>query len=253
MQLDIEGKTAVVVGASRGIGRATAQLLAREGANVALVARNQDQLEQLSAQIGGETRAFAADMSKEAEAEAVLARIKETMGAPQILVWSVTALFDYGKIHNISYEAIADELRREVGIPALMCKLLLPDMMRARFGRIVFVGSLAASIGSKGAPIYCVSKASLEALCRSTAIDYSRYGITANVARLGFTDTERLRKRIEGEPERAERYAKAMSTNRLVQPDEAAHAIAFLCSRLAGSITGSVLDVTGGLQLANNW
>jgi NAD(P)-dependent dehydrogenase (short-subunit alcohol dehydrogenase family) len=126
-------------------------------------------------------------------------------------------------------------------------------MMGARFGRIVFVGSLASSIGSTGAPIYCVSKASLEALSRSLGIDYSRYGITTNVARLGFTDTERLRERIANEPERAESYAAAMATRRLVRPEEAANAIAFLCSRHSGSIVGTVLDVTGGLELASSW
>lgn len=256
MNLEIDGVCAVVVGASRGIGRATAQLLAAEGARVALVARSEGELARVREEIvadKGHAETFVAAMNDVQTVDRTLDAITRSMGPPLIMVWSVTSFFKYQKLGMMPDEAILEQLHREVAVPTALVKRLVSDMMMARFGRLVFVGSLASRMATKGAPMYCVSKTAFESLARSIAVDYSRYGVTSNVARLGFTDTERLRDRIAHEPERATRYADAMSTRRLVTPREAASTIGFLCSRLAGSITGSVVDVTGGLELANHW
>jgi 3-oxoacyl-[acyl-carrier protein] reductase len=133
-------------------------------------------------------------------------------------------------------------------VPARLCLALLPGMRERGWGRVVAVGSLAASVGEAHGPSYCASKAALAGLFRNLAIDYSRDGITFNTVEPGPIATERLSR---WGPQKARRLAMASATRAIATPEDVAHAVRFLASPHAGHITGEELRVDGGLHLGN--
>jgi NAD(P)-dependent dehydrogenase (short-subunit alcohol dehydrogenase family) len=258
MDLGLDGKVALVAGGGRGIGRAVARALAREGAHVAVAARGQDDLDKAAAEVraaGRKAATVAVDLGTAGAADQALAATR-TLGPPTLLVLCAAVLYEPKKLHHVSDAEIATALSVDVGAALALCRAFLPDMMLARFGRIVAVGSLAARTGIAGATLYGAAKAALEGLVRGLAVDYTRRGITANVVAAGFTETERLQQRLGDETVAAtarERLTRATATRRLLAPEEVADVVTFLCSPRAGGITGAVVDVTGGAHLNNLW
>jgi NAD(P)-dependent dehydrogenase (short-subunit alcohol dehydrogenase family) len=240
MDLGLAGRTALVVGASRGIGWAVAECLAAEGARVAGIARRPE-IAQVPWGLG-----VAVDVTRPVMMDEALAAIEASMGPPTLLVWSVAALFDHQKLHTLPESAWREWLEADLVAAMRIISRLLPGMMRAHHGRIVVLSSLAATMGLPGASAYGVGKAGLEGLVHSLAVDYSRYGITANALRLGFVKTERTDDR-HADPGALSAHT---AVKRLTTPREVAAAVAFLCSDQAGTITGATLPMTGGVELA---
>jgi 3-oxoacyl-[acyl-carrier protein] reductase len=256
MDLNLANKVALVAGGGRGIGRAVAIALAREQVHVAVLSRTASELDETVQQVekaGGRAFAVVADVANSSSLEAALESVRKTLGAPTILVISTAAHYEIQKLHSVDPATVKQLLDVDFGGAVSLCRLTIPDMVVARFGRIVVMGSLAARIGMVGATLYGAAKAGLEGLVRGIALDYGRRGVNANVCNIGFVDTERLRRRIGDDATVRERMERATSLRRLSTPEEIADVVTFMCSPRAASMTGAVVDVTGGAHLSNAW
>ena len=256
MDLGLRDRVALVVGGGRGLGRACALALAREGADVALISRTAAELEATAEAItalGRRALALPLDATDLPALDSALQQVRESLGPPVIAVLGAAALYQPRKLQHVEDAEAARFLAVDVGSNVALCTRLLGDMVEARFGRIVALGSVAARTGVAGGTLYAAGKAALEGLCRGIALDYSRRGVTANVVAISFADTERLRGRLAGDPEARARLMKATATRAIPTPEQIADVVAFLCSSQASSITGAVIDATAGAHLNNLW
>jgi meso-butanediol dehydrogenase / (S,S)-butanediol dehydrogenase / diacetyl reductase len=254
MDLGLEGRIALVAGGGRGVGRACALALAREGAQVAVLARTAAAVDEVAAAIGaagGRALPLTADLTDETATGAALARLEERLGPPTLLVVAAAAVYRHQKLHHVSAAETAALLDLDLGAPIRLCRQLLPGMLAARHGRVVLLGSLAARTSLPGATLYTTAKAALEGLARGLAVDYSRHGITANTVCIGYVDGERLARRLADDPAARERLARGTATRKLLAPEEVASVVTFLCSARASGVTGAVVEVTGGAHLGN--
>jgi NAD(P)-dependent dehydrogenase (short-subunit alcohol dehydrogenase family) len=256
MDLGIEGRVALVAGASRGIGRATALALAREGADVYVLGRDATRLGGVCEEIrslGRRAHPIAVDVAARDALRSALDHATGTLGPPTLLVLSIAAVFTPERFERVSDATVDHLLGTDLRALIDLCRFTLPAMFDARFGRIVAVGSLASRVGTSGGALYATTKAALEGLVRGIALEYSRRNVTANVVMPGFTETERLHERLGGVAAAREKLERATATRRLITAQEVADTIAFLCSTRAGSITGAVVELTGGAHLNNLW
>lgn len=256
MDLGIAGRVALVVGGGRGIGRAVAQALAREGAEIAVLSRTEAELLQTAEAVralGRKALVLAVDATDLAAVDAALEQMRAELGPPTLLVLGAAALYRPRKLQYIDDVESARSLAVDVQSAISLCKRVLPGMMEARFGRIVGLGSVAARTGVSGGTLYAAGKAALEGLLRGIALDYSRRGITANVCSIAFAETERLQGRIAEDPSHREKLERATATRRIPTAAEIADVVAFLCSARASAITGAVVDATAGAHLNNLW
>ncbi len=256
MELGLEGRIAVVAGASRGIGAAISKALIREGAHVALLARTAEPLNALAKELSGNSgRALPVpvDVTDQASLDGALELIQRELGTPTVLVLSAAALYTPTRLHLVSPEEVRRFLDTDLTSAIHLCQRLLPGMTEARHGRIVALGSVAARTGVAGGTLYAAAKAGLEGLIRGIALDYSRRFVTANVVSVAFADTERLQGRVAGDPEARARLERATATRRIPSPADIADVVTFLCSDRASAITGAVVDATAGGHLNNLW
>ena len=254
MDTRLAGRRVLVTGASRGIGRACALELAARGANVAIVARGEEGLAEtvrLVSEAGGVAQAVVADLADWHDALSAAARASEVLGgAPEIAVLSHGHMTPLGKLHGLEPEVVDASIATDLRSSMALLRALVPEMMAERWGRIVVVGSAIGRMGQPKSPVNSAIKAALEGLVRNAALDFGRYGITANLVAAGFVDNERQRERTSDEGMRT-RMARASSLGRMITPDEIAAAVAFLCTPAASGINGAVLPVDGGLHLGN--
>lgn len=241
------GRTAVITGAARGIGAATARALAQRGARVVLVARSAEELKAVADSIqadGGEAVALAADLTG-------ADWLRDLDGvAPEVdlLVNNAASFAPYRPLEEVSEGDLREVL--EVGaLAALRLAQHLMGGMKARgFGRIVNVGSVAASLGAGGQVAYATAKAALTGMTRTLAVEGGRSGVTVNQIELGLVETERVTAEIA--PAIRERLVGNTAVGRPGTPEEVARVIAFLSSEESAYITGAVIPVSGGLGLA---
>lgn len=250
----LTGKTIIVTGGGGGIGSATCQRLAREGARVAVLDRDLVAA-QVTAQAinsaGGTAQAFACDITRRAEVDAAIAAVRAQLGPVDVLVnnagWDVFKPFT---------QTTPEEWERLIAINLTgalhMHHAVLPGMVEQRRGCIVNVASDAARVGSSGEAVYAACKGGLVAFSKTLAREHARHGITVNVVCPGPTDTALL-DGVTGaapNPEKLrEAFVRAIPLGRLGQPQDLAAAIAFFASDDAGFITGQVISVSGGLTM----
>jgi 3-oxoacyl-[acyl-carrier protein] reductase len=247
-------RRALVTGASRGIGLAIARALATRGDQVALVARSAERLDEQARAItasGGSAVALAADLSSWDAARDVVTRATEALGgAPELAVLSHASLIPVGKVHGVTAETADAAWQTDLRSMVAVTGALVTDMMAARFGRIVVIGSALGSIGQPGSPLNSAIKAALEGLVKNLAADFGRYGITANLIAPGFVNNERQRERSDDAAIHRS-LAAAAAIQRMVEPEDIAAAAVFLCSDGSAAITGTVLPVDGGLHIGH--
>jgi 3-oxoacyl-[acyl-carrier protein] reductase len=256
MDLGLSGKVALVAGGGRGIGAAVARLLAREGCRVGVLSRHVDEVAEVAHSIvaaGGEALPLACDLVMPGAIDDALAQLKTAFGPVEVVVHTASAHFSPKKLHNMADAEIAHLLDVDLQSAARLCARVVPDMMLGRFGRIVLVGSLAGHVGVAGGPLYATSKVALEGLARGLALDYSRFGISANVARLGFVSSERFIERMGGDEAHRDKLERSTATRRIPSPDDVAAPIVFLCAAGAWPITGAAVEITAGSHLNTLW
>jgi 3-oxoacyl-[acyl-carrier protein] reductase len=246
---DLSGKTALVTGGSRGIGKAAAQLLARQGARVILTyARDAEAaratVESIEA-AGGQAEAEKLDTSSFEQSEKTVAALAKRAGQLDILVANAGISID-GLLLRLK-ESDLDAVLAVNLKGALACaQAAIKPMMRARAGRIIFVSSVVGQMGNAGQVAYAASKAALIGIAKSLAREYASRNITVNAVAPGYVATDMT---AALEPAQREAMLSAVPLGRPATADEIAACIAFLASDEAAYITGQVLAANGGMYM----
>ena len=246
-----ERRVAFVTGASRGIGRACAVALARDGRDVAVGWSSDDEgaAKTVAAveEAGARGVAVQLDVASSSSVDAAFSQIETTLGSVSVLVNNAGVTRD-GLLLRMSDEQWGDVLRTNLDGAFHAVRRATPGMMKARFGRVVNVGSVVGSTGSAGQVNYAAAKAGLIGLTRSVARELASRGVTCNVVAPGPIETAMLESLS---PQRIEQLAGQVALGRLGTPEEVAAVVAFLCSEAAGYVTGAVVPVDGGLGMGH--
>ena len=232
-------RTVLVTGGNRGIGLACARTFAEQGDRVGVTCRGEAPPEVLEAGL----LPVACDITDADQVEAAFARVEEELGAVEVLVSNAGITRD-SLVLRMSDDDFTDVLEANLTGGFRVARRAVKGMMRARWGRIVFVSSIAGRIGQAGQANYAASKAGLVGLGRSFAKEFASRGVTVNVVAPGPIATDMLSALPE---DQLDAYADAVPLGRLGRPEEIAAAVRFLASDEAGYITGAVLPVDGGL------
>ncbi len=241
----LDGKAALVTGASGGIGAAIARALHAQGAVVALSGTRADALESLAAELGERAHPCPADLRDPAAADALVAAAEAAAGPLHVLVNNAGLTRD-GLALRMKEEDWQSVLEVDLSAPFRLARAALRGMLRRRAGRIVSVGSIVGHTGNPGQANYVAAKAGLVGLTKALAQEVASRGITANVVAPGFIDTAMT----AGLPEaQRERLLAAIPLGRMGRPEDVASAVLFLCSEEAAWITGTTLHVNGGMAM----
>lgn len=245
----VEQRIALVTGASRGIGRAIATRLARDGRHVMLAARSTDALEELNGEIasaGGTSTVVAMDLAEAELIQAAIEDITTRFGRLDIVVNNAGITRDNLAL-RMSDQDFLEVIRVNLHSAFIVCRAAARSMMRQRFGRIVNIGSTSGVVGNAGQANYAAAKSGLVGLTKSLARELGGKGVTANVIAPGFIETDMTANLPQ---EVKDRVLEAMALRRLGAPEDIAAAVAYVSSDEAGFLTGQVICVDGGLTMA---
>jgi len=246
--MNLTGRVAVVTGSSQGIGRACALELAKRGASVALLARNQQKLEEVAAEIsamGGKARVTPADIGDEEQIKAAFKAVIAELGKIDILVNNAGVTRDQlvMRMKRADWDAV---LNTNLTSAYLCIQQVISPMLKQRWGRIVNVTSVFGQMGQAGQANYASSKAGLIGLTMAIAREVGSRNITCDAVAPGFIDTA-MTSALSDELKQG--ALKMIPLGRVGMPEEVAHSVAFLASEEASYITGHVLSVNGGMLM----
>ena len=248
MAASLEGRVALVTGASQGIGKAIALELAKAGATVALAARNEAKLAEVKAEIeaaGGKAESFALDVNNEEAIKATAKDIVAKLGAVHILVNNAGVTRDTLML-RMKTSDWDDVLDTNLKGAFLLTQALLQPMMKARWGRVINISSVNGELGAPGQANYAASKAGLIGLTKSMAREFASRNITVNAVAPGFIETDMTHVLTE---DQKNAMLGAVPLGRAGTVADIAAAVRFLASDDAAYITGHTLDVNGGLYM----
>lgn len=246
--MSLEGKTALVTGATRGIGKAIALALAEQGAQVAGTATSAEGAATITGHFqaaGADGYGIVMDVADPASIDTGLKEIAEKSGAPLILVNNAGITRD-NLLMRLKDDDWGAVLETNLSSVYRTSKAVLRGMAKARWGRVINVSSVVASMGNAGQGNYCAAKAGVEGFTRSLAKEMSNRGITANCVAPGFIDTDMTKKLDD---KQREAMLEIIPTGRLGQPEEVAAVVAFLASDAAGYVSGETIHVNGGMYM----
>jgi 3-oxoacyl-[acyl-carrier protein] reductase len=246
--MKLEGRVALVTGASQGIGHACALALARHGAQVAVAARNQEKLDELVAEIGkagGKASAFVIDVGEEEQVKAGIKSALGQLGKIDILINNAGITRDQlvMRMKRPDWDSV---LNTNLTSAYLCIQQVIPSMLKQRWGRIINVTSVFGQMGQAGQANYAASKAGLIGLTMAMARELASRNITCNAVAPGFIETNMTAALSE---EFRQTAVKSIPLGRVGSPEDVASAVSFLASEEASYITGHVLNVNGGLLM----
>jgi 3-oxoacyl-[acyl-carrier protein] reductase len=242
---DLIGKTALVTGASGGIGAEIARALHRQGAVVALSGTRREALDALAAELAERVHVLPADLSLPEEALRLITDAEAAMGKVDILVNNAGLTKD-GLVLRMSDADWDKVLNVDLGAPFRLTKAVLKFMLRRRAGRIINIGSIVGATGNPGQANYCSAKAGLIGLTKSLAQEVASRGITVNLVAPGFVETPMTD--ALNDAQKADLSGK-IPLGRLGAPADIAAAVVYLASDEAGWVTGSTVHVNGGMAM----
>jgi 2-hydroxycyclohexanecarboxyl-CoA dehydrogenase len=242
--MSLNGRTAVVTGAARGLGRAIALRLACDGAAVSAWDLHSEGVEETAALImksSGRAIACVANAASAKDIAIATARTRMELGPITVLV-NNAALSPFAAFETITEEMWDTLMAVNLKGPFLCTQAIIPDMLAARWGRIINISSSSAQTGTFAQAHYAASKGGVIGFTKALAIEYAAKGITANNVPPGFIDTEGLR----SAPVDIDAFAQKTPMKRPGQPEDIAAAVAYLASEAASYVTGHTLSVNGG-------
>ena len=267
----LDGKTAIVTGSARGIGRATAELFVAEGAKVLINDLDADVAEQASGEIAGETAVHAGDLTKEGAADELVAAAVDAFGGVDIAVNNAGYTWD-GVAHKMSDEQFQAMLDIHTVVPFRVARALAPHWREAAkaernegtevFRKLINVSSTSGTMGNAGQVNYSAAKMGVVGLTKTLAKEWGQFKINVNAVAFGFVETRLTQAKEAGEamtspggekielgiPEQMRSMASAIiPIGRPATPEEASGPVLFLASPLANYMHGQVLNVTGGM------
>jgi 3-oxoacyl-[acyl-carrier protein] reductase len=244
----LNGRVAVITGASQGIGRSCALKLASSGANVALLARNKQKLEELAGEIvssGGRAYVAAADLENEEQIKTAFKAVVAELGKIEILVNNAGITRDQliMRMKRADWDAV---INTNLTSAYLCAQQAISSMLKQRWGRVINITSIFGQIGQAGQANYASSKAGLIGLTMAVAREVGSRNITCNAVAPGFIETAMTSVLSD---ELKQKALETIPLGRIGTPEDVANCVAFLASEEAGYITGHVLNVNGGMLM----
>jgi 3-oxoacyl-[acyl-carrier protein] reductase len=266
----LDGKAAIVTGSARGIGRATAELFAAEGAKVLINDIDGDVAEQAASEIDGETATFSGDLTEEGVPDKLVETATEAFGEVDIVVNNAGYTWD-GVVHRMTDDQFQAMLDIHTIVPFRVIRALAPawreaakaerDQGQEVFRKIINISSISGTMGNAGQANYSAAKAGVTGLTKTIAKEWGQFKINSNAVAFGFVETRLTQAKEKGEsmdsaagekidlgiPEQLRSMASmTIPLGRPAQPEEAAGPVLFLASQLSNYIHGQVINVTGG-------
>ena len=249
----LDGKRAIVTGATRGIGKAIAMELARAGARVVVSSNEPAGCDEVAEELTGQgLKAVSApcDVAVDAELERLVARTLEAFGGVDILVCNAGVNRHHGPAAEASDDAYDTTMRINTRSPFRLCNLVAPIMARQRDGSIIIISSLAGLRGNRAIAVYAMSKAANAQLARNLAVEWGPSNVRANAISPGLVETE-FAKPILGDVERLAQRVRQTPLRRVGSPTEIAGCAVFLASPAGAFVTGQNLVCDGGTLIAD--
>ena len=240
MKIDLTGKTALVTGASRGIGEAIARRLGETGAHVLCAARSADRVNQIAGEIGNAT-GIELDISAPDVRERVAALVKDR---PIDILVNNAGITDDDLFIRMKPDAWSNVIRTNLDSAFAITQEVVKKMIRAKWGRVINISSVVGLMGNPGQVNYASSKAAIIGFTKALALEIGSRNVTVNAVAPGYVQTAMTGALND---EQKEKLAERIAARRLGTPDDIAYAVVFLASEQASYITGTVLNVSGGL------
>jgi 3-oxoacyl-[acyl-carrier protein] reductase len=241
----LDGRTALVTGASGGIGAAIARALHAQGATVVLSGTRQDALDAVATDLSERVHVCPADLRNAAEPEALIEAAESAAGPLHVLVNNAGMTRDMLalRMSDLDWQAVLDV---DLSAPFRLCRAVLLGMVRRRAGRIINISSIVGSTGNAGQANYAAAKAGLEGMSKALAQEVASRGVTVNIVAPGFVATAMTDKLNEAQ---RTKLTDSIPLRRMGQPEDIAAAVCYLASDEAGWVTGATLHVNGGMAM----
>jgi len=247
----LDGKTALVTGSTKGIGRAIAEAMAAQGAQVVISSRKADACERVAAEInaaGGRAAAIACNISHRDQLEALVAGARKAFGRIDILVCNAAVNPHYGPMSTVTDDAYDKTMGTNVRSNLWLCNLVIPEMAERKDGSVIIVSSVAGLKGTSAIGIYALSKAADMQLARNLAVEWGRSNVRANCLAPSIIKTD-MAKALWDNPETYKHAVSTYALGRIGEVGEVAGAAVFLAAPAGRFITGQTIVIDGGATI----